>query len=197
MWLLEWMDLHERRIFKVSKIGFCGTHSTGKSTLVECLRTERILTNYYFDINITRWIKSLGFNINLESTPAAQELNLLSRIARLNSFDNLVADRTIIDVLAYSMHVDSITTEQLELQQDLVERNIRKYDIIFYIPPETNLVDDGTRLIDDDFRRNIDNKILELLEFYNVDYIEIRGSVRERLQTILNIIEGDNVSETT
>jgi len=176
------------------KIGITGTHSTGKTTLVESLRTEKFFKDYFFDINVTRWVKEIGLPINEHTNDASQEVNLTKRIAHLNSFDNIVCDRTIIDNLAYSSLGKHITPRSLEYQNKLVVANIFKYDFIFYLPMDIDVVDDGVRMIDPIFRSEIDHFIQNFIERvkkehpHNDKFHTVRGSVRERIQQVLDII---------
>ena len=178
------------------KIGICGTHSTGKTTLVEALRTEDVFKGYFFDINVTRWVKEAGLPINEDTSDASQEINLVKRIAHLNSFDNLVCDRTIVDVLAYSTAGGRISNRSLEYQSTLYALNVHKYDYIFYLPMDIAVVDDGVRAIDPEYRAHIDNLIQESLYTLSDKQQErvyyVNGSVRERIQKILDIMDGQN-----
>lgn len=175
------------------KIGFCGTHSTGKTTMVEALRTEPYFQpHYHFDVNVTRWVNSLGFKINEGTSEQGQEINLVKRVAHLNSYEDMVADRTIIDVLAYSKAGNkrgTVSGKSLEYQFEMVRANIEKYDYIFYLPMDIEVTDDGVRAIDPEYRKEIDSLIIEYLKGFNVDYHTVTGSVRSRVQLIMDIIE--------
>lgn len=172
------------------KIGFIGTHSTGKTTLAECLRTEEKFKDYFFDVNVTRWVRSLGFDINEKTNNTSQELNMVKRIAHLNSYDNIIADRTIIDVLAYSKagrKYGGITKESLEYQEELVLNNIQKYDFIFYLLPEIDIEYDGIRPTSPEYRVEIDQIINEYIKTYEINHHVLKGSVRERINKIMEI----------
>lgn len=178
------------------KIGICGTHSTGKTTLVEALRTEEYFKDYFFDINVTRWVREAGLPINENTSDASQEINLVKRIAHLNSFDNMICDRTIIDVLAYSTAGKHISKRSLEYQRKLLDLNAHKYDYIFYLPMDIAVVDDGVRAIDPEYRKQIDNLIIDSLHYLDnireLNVYMVKGSVRERIQKILDIVKGES-----
>lgn len=180
------------------KIAFTGTHSTGKTTLLEALRTEPSLSHFYFDANVTRWVKSLGFAINEHTSSESQEINMLKRVANLNTYDNLIADRSIADVLAYSINSDMVTKESLKYQQDLVDNNIHKYDILFYIPPVFPGVDDGERAVGEEYRAKIDASIIRIVNPRPLNvYVLDQLSIRERLQKIMDVINEARTSENT
>ena len=179
------------------KIGFCGTHSTGKTTLVEALKTEPLFRDKYItDVNVTRWVKSLGFEINEKTSEHGQEINLLKRIAHIHSYPNIVADRTIIDVLAYSIAGNRrghISDKSIEYQKYLVNTNISAYDYIFYLPMDIEVTDDGVRAIDPAFRTEIDDIITDSLHELGIGYKTVSGSVRQRVEQILNTIGENNI----
>lgn len=181
------------------KIGFSGTHSTGKTTLLEALREHSAFKNYYFDVNVTRWIRELGLPINEQTSDASQEINMARRAATILSKDNIIADRTVYDVLAYTLYghnKKTISDESLHRQVDWFNAAVLAYDHVFYIPPEIGLCDDGTRSLDGDYRLAIDN-ILKTTYYYAEDSVAgrskikihtISGSVEERVSQILNIL---------
>ena len=84
------------------KIGFTGSHSTGKTTLVNVLMSSHYFNDYKLDTNVTRWIKEIGFNINKDGESIGQELIMIRRVAYLFAYDNILSDRSVIDVLAYT-----------------------------------------------------------------------------------------------
>ena len=45
------------------RIGLSGTQSTGKTTLLNVLRSERIFKDYQVNDEVTRWVKSLNIEI--------------------------------------------------------------------------------------------------------------------------------------
>lgn len=175
------------------KIGLVGTHSVGKTTLVDALKTESILSDYFFDVNVTRWIRSLGFPINQRTNDHSQEINMIKRVANLNSFDNYIGDRTVIDVLAYTLYsydIDvNITKRSVDYQRKLFEHNIKKYDYIFLLKPiDDNIEDDGVRSIDTIFRNRIARKIDSIINEYQIKTITLSGSTRERLNLFMKTI---------
>lgn len=180
------------------RIGFSGTHSTGKTTLVKEL--EKYLPNYHLDINVSRWVHGLGFPLNQTTNDESQELNLIKRVAHLNSYDKLLADRTIADNIAYTLagwERKSITDSSLEYQMHLYYQNIEKYDIIFYIPPEIELEVDEVRPEDVEYRAEIDKLIRKLLtddkSLHRVkNLVPITGTLEQRIEKVLKAIENES-----
>lgn len=171
----------------MARIGLSGTHSTGKTTLAATLK--EILPQYFLDINVTRWVRGLGFPVNDSCNDASQEINILKRIAHLNSFPNIIADRTIIDNLAYSIashELGNLSKESLNYQKALVRRNIMMYDYFIYIPPEIPLELDGVRDSDENYRLHIDNIIKKQME--GVPFYTVSGTTEERVKKIMEIM---------
>lgn len=178
------------------KIGFSGTHSTGKTTLLEALREHSAFKNYHFDVNVTRWIRELGLPINQGTSDASQEINMARRVAALHSHDKLIADRTVYDVLAYTLYANkmgSVSDESLTQQLQWFAPAVREYDHVFYIPPEIDNELDGTRSDDEDFRLAID-LILKSTYYLAIEnnpktkIHKLAGSVEQRVDQITNIL---------
>ena len=58
----------------------------------------------------------------------------------------------------------------------------------FYIPIEFEVEYDGFRSMNEDFRKEIDKNIKDLLDGMGIDYIELRGTVEERLEIMENVM---------
>lgn len=173
------------------KIAICGTHGVGKTTLVESLRDEPKFKDYLFDNNVTRWVHSLGFNINEGTSEASQEINMLKRVANLNSFKDIIADRSIIDVLAYSYYgliEKNVSIDSYNYQLKLVLANLYKYDILFHLKPEFEIEDDGVRATDKDYQNTIASFIDRYIQYFDAEVVELSGSVEERKNKMLKCI---------
>lgn len=102
-----------------------------------------------------------------------------------NSQINFIADRGIYDNLAYAYFVS----------EDLYKTLMTKaqthpwYDKVFYTPIEFPLEKDGVRFEDTRFQKQIDKKILEILDTFNIQYEELTGSIDERVQKVLDHIQ--------
>ena len=72
--------------------------------------------------------------------------------------------------------------EQLEDVEDFTLSNPKT--LVFYFPIEFPVVDDGFRSKDEEFRKKIDENIKNILNYRHIPYIEVRGTVEERLNTI-------------
>ena len=114
------------------KIGLCGTMSVGKTTLVKALEYEVEFIDYKFTTERSKYLRDLGIPLNTDSTLKGQTIFLAERCAELMR-DNVITDRTIIDVMAFTQNAKSIARQDKEIFEDYAKEFLREYDYIFYI----------------------------------------------------------------
>lgn len=171
-------------------IGFTGTHSTGKTTLLEALSKEEEFKNYELGLGWTRSIRDMGFKLNEDGDENTQKALFMTHLYNLHmGSDQLLMDRTLIDVLAYAtdhFREGKIDKEIYHKWTGLVYNIIQNdvYDKIYYIPPEIPLITDDTRSSNENYRNRIDVIIKILLEELGVKFVEITGTVEERVQKV-------------
>lgn len=173
------------------KIGFTGAQSTGKTTLLNALKSEKFFKEFDFCEGVTRWVNKLGININENGDDLTQEIILMKHVYNLYTHDNMIADRTIIDVLVYSiwMHDNGKISEDTYLEVVKVfEKAIKEYDYIFFIEPEFEITDDGVRSSDKKFQDEINEIFKNVLSSRNINYTKITGSVRQRVGQVLDTL---------
>ena len=126
------------------KIGFCGTMSVGKTTLVNALKKDKVFKDYKFATERSKYLNSLGIPLNTDSTYKGQIIFSAERAAEL-LHENMITDRTVIDVIAFSRLSNQMDLEEKHMIEDLLCELIQDYDIIFHIddlniPIEDNIV---------------------------------------------------------
>ena len=106
--------------------------------------------------------------------------------------DHIITDRTIIDVMAFTMNAKSIGYQDKEIFENYAKEFIREYDYIFYISPDgIPIENNGVRETDEHYRDVIDFSITSLIRKYAhmMKSIEtIKGSTEDRIKQILNVI---------
>jgi len=154
------------------KIAITGSFSTGKTTLAKQLAKK---LKYKLLPEVARQMIEDGHRLDLEVTPSL-ELLMAEMQEELEQGENWVADRCLIDILAYSM----VLFKDDKFLNEINDRLLRaKYDKIFYIPIEFPIKDDGVRSTDTDFQKKIDDTIKEILK--TIPHIIIKGTKKERL----------------
>ena len=172
------------------RIGLCGTMSVGKTTLVNALKELEQFKGYKFATERSQHLMSLGIPLNTDSTLKGQTVFLAERCGEL-MHDNIITDRTILDVMAFTLNAKSIPHQDKDAFETYASEFIREYDYIFYISPHgLKIEDNGVRETDEHYRDLIDFTITTLIKRHGhkAGKIEkISGSTEERIQQILNI----------
>jgi len=169
------------------KIGFCGTVSVGKTTLVNSLKELPEFKDYTFRTERSKYLMEQGIPLNTDSTLKGQCVFLAERSLEL-MHKNIITDRTVIDVIAFanaSKSMDFYEKEDFEL---VASKLIEDYDYIFYVSPKgVKIEDNGVRETDAEYRDLIDFIILNTINRYNhriKNYHEIHGTTEERIEQI-------------
>jgi len=169
------------------KIGFCGTMSVGKTTLVNALKNVPEFKDYHFATERSKYLNSLGIPLNTDSTLKGQNIFLAERCAEL-MVENVLTDRTVIDVIAFTKLAKSISYIDGDAFEEYAKRFIREYDYIFYVSPEgVEIEDNGVRETDENYRNEIDLTIKQLLAKHKPWHHELKGSTEERVKYILKV----------
>ena len=167
------------------KIGLCGTMSVGKTTLVNALKELPEFTNYNFATERSKYLRDLGIPLNTDSTLKGQFVFLAERCAELMN-ENVITDRTVIDVMAFTKAAKSIEYYDAESFCDAAYKLLNEYDYIFYISPEgVDMEDNGVRETDLEYREIIDSIIQLTLDRYKwkiKNFHVLKGTTEERIQ---------------
>ena len=173
------------------KIGLCGTMSVGKTTLVKALKKVPEFKDYNFATERSKYLNGLGIPLKTDSTLKGQTVFLAERCAELMN-NEIITDRTIIDVMAFTQNAKSIPYQDKDKFIEYAKEFIREYDYIFYISPNgLPIEDNGVRETDEHYRDVIDFTIISYIKkyAYMMKNIEtIRGTTKERVEQILNVI---------
>jgi deoxyadenosine/deoxycytidine kinase len=170
------------------KIAFVGSFSTGKTTLANLFAKE---WDYPLLPEVAREVVELGFPLDQSATAETETLIFLKQWRAEAVHDHFVADRSIYDVLAYAdwvmEHQDGgrkenhLWYESLEIATlDLRAR----YDHVFYLPVEFDIVLDGLRPDSPEFQADIDRRVVGLLKGADVAFTTLTGTVPERQEQV-------------
>jgi nicotinamide riboside kinase len=173
----------------MARIGLTGSVSVGKTTLVNEISKLEIFKDYKIATERSKYLRDLGIPLNTDSTLKGQTIFLAERCSEL-LYNNLLTDRTIYDVCAFTLSAQSINWGEKEDFIKYAMRLRNEYDIIFYVSPEgVEIEDNGVRTTDSVYRDKIDLVINELLQEYPPKrLIKIKGTTEERIEAILKSI---------
>jgi predicted ATPase len=162
------------------KILITGAMGVGKTTLANMVGEARKI-----DVlpEVARDMIKEGFNLDEGITEGA-EREMLNRQILLELDDDFIADRGIIDILAYCMIIFEDNSELLNHVNKWLSK--AQYDVIFYLPVEFPIEDDGIRSTNIDFQKKIDDTIKFILKSSPFKWYEIRGTKEERLNKVLD-----------
>ena len=169
------------------KIGLCGTMSVGKTTLVNALKQESEFKDYLFRTERSKHLNSMGIPLNTDSTLKGQLVFASERAAELMQ-ENIITDRTIIDVMAFCELSKSMSKVEKDHINGVLWHLIKEYDIIFHIDDlSVPIEDNGVRETNKDYRLDIHQKITSILEMHRYmpgKVIKLSGTTEERITKI-------------
>ena len=173
------------------KIGLCGTMSVGKTTLVNALKELPEFKDYVTRTERSKELMAMGIPLNTDSTLKGQCVFLAERSSEL-MLENIITDRTVIDVMAFANCSTSMDIYDKEDFETLAANLVREYDYIFYVSPEgVEIEDNGVRETDANYRVMIDRSINTLINRYNhriKNLHTLSGSTEERIELLKQAI---------
>jgi len=173
------------------KIGLCGTMSVGKTTLVNALKELPEFKDYMFRTERSKELMAQGIPLNTDSTLKGQTVFLAERTGELMA-ENVITDRTVIDVMAFARASKSINSPDKDLFEDYAKRFLKEYDYIFYVSPVgVEIEDNGIRETNVDYRDLIDytiSKILDEQKHRIKNLNTLSGSTEKRIEQMLEAL---------
>jgi hypothetical protein len=149
--------------------------------------------DYNFATERSKYLRDLGIPLNTDSTLKGQFIFLAERCAELMN-ENIITDRTVIDVMAFTKAAKSIEYYEAEAFCDAAYKLVEEYDYVFYVSPEgVDMEDNGVRETNLKYRETIDS-IIKLL-IYRSNHkikklVELSGTTEERIAKMTETIFG-------
>lgn len=180
----------------IKRIGISGSHSCGKTTLLHKLSNE--LPNYYPTIEE---IASL-FPRYARRYMETQVAIMRAQIETEKRFpDMLITDRTVMDNLAYTLlcFSESKMTQEdrmfMMLSRDRCMRHLatHPYDLVIFVDETIPIEDNDSRCLNPYYQTviysNLKNIVISMKdEFKNFDILYVKGTVNERIATIIKYL---------
>ena len=177
------------------RIAFTGSHSTGKTTLLEAVRETKKLKDIAIITEVVRnFQKNYNIKLNEQSDSFSQLLICNEYLKILLTNDHFLSDRSMIDCLVYTTWLyrntqSNIPDFVIRYQEALLNEYMKLYDHIFYTPIEFPLVEDGVRSSKSEYRDQIDSICKEVIEEFKIPITILTGTVEERLNTFFETIK--------
>lgn len=175
------------------RIGICGAHGTGKTTLANALRGALRLPLITEQARIAA--RDMGVTIQDVMQDAEIGKRFQGRLFRTqvrledNLRDGFVSDRTLADIYGYWRLYDLLRESRKEVFRWYVAEMLpKRYDILVYVPIEIPLVADGFRDTCPVCQRSVDAHIRDVINASAMQYLTVRGSVHQRVQQVLGEI---------
>ena len=171
------------------KIGFCGTMSVGKTTLVNELKKLSEFKDYTFRTERSKYLMEMGIPLNTDSTLKGQLVFAAERASELMQ-EKIITDRTIIDVIAFANLSKSMKKHEKHFLGATIQPLMNEYNILFYVSSEgVEIEDNGVRETDSKYRMAIDKEIRSIIQMHgNSKVITIKGTTKERIEQIKNTV---------
>ena len=170
------------------KIGFCGTMSVGKTTLVKALKELPEFKDYTFRTERSKYLMEMGIPLNTDSTLKGQLVFAAERASELMQ-ENIITDRTVVDVMAFCELSESMDSAHKHYLNSTLYYLIQEYDYLFYVSPEgVEVEDNGVRETDMKYRTAIDKKIKSITDSFRKNTVTISGTTEERIKQVKQTI---------
>ena len=163
--------------------------SVGKTTLVNALKELPEFKNYTFRTERSKYLMEMGIPLNTDSTYKGQLIFTAERAAELMQ-KNIITDRTIIDVMAFSNLSTSMKEHEKFFLSSALTPLIEEYDILFYVSPEgVEIEDNGIRETNAKYRMAIDKEIRSQIQMHgSKKIITIKGTTKKRIKQVKNAV---------
>ena len=173
------------------RIAVCGSHSTGKTTLLDGLAAE--LSKQGIRNRIApEPIRALEGRLAGASLTDRYLLLVGEHLRRLDTetCDALLLDRTLMDLRVYLGFEQQPPPALTEMVDELLRWYVGRIDLWFYLPIEIPLVPDGRRPPGEAHRRDVDASLCRLAKTLGLPLVEIRGGPAQRVAMVLKHLEG-------
>lgn len=173
---------------------FVGTHSTGKTTVMNAVAKELISTGASVEIieSVTRKaIETEGFHL-YDKTESNQQVN----VSWFNWGEILASEASVvlstafgIRSLAYTLAAPNVSQRVKDLHWSYVRFFAASPNVCWiYVPVNFPMVEDGVRKVDDAYRFEVDKYIVDIFTTLKIPFRTISGTRTEMKDKAIDII---------
>lgn len=175
------------------RIHITGAQGVGKTTVLNHFKN----LGYNVITEVVRKLAKEGVNINEMGDVDGQKRIFKEYQRLLKSKKGYISDRGLIDVASYTFshalveNDDNGPLRKLADKQFLTLEKFYKENpdiIVCYVPIEFPVIDDGVRSTDENFRNEIDFLIKNILDCAQIPYVEVTGTIEERIKKVDEIL---------
>jgi hypothetical protein len=187
------------------KLAFTGTHATGKTTLLDAYTEHRKCqigrqNSFGYIKGIARNILSRGFPLNKDGNIYSYVNYINDQLEaekKMSEFEDFISDRTLLSPLAYALTNTAlprpfIPDYFISMMENIWLMEKERYDLYLYFPIEFPMICvEGVHPADNEYRKQVDVTIHNLLKKHNIRHIHITGTVEARLDKLIRIFKDD------
>lgn len=187
---------------KIDRIILIGAHGTGKTTLANKLNellgitvVESVSREFHKDMKYLEDAGILDGRVSKVAKTSALQ-NVMCSMSRwdymrwIDVEEAIIMTRCPLDTLAYAKAdknvSDDIYIQNLNILKENQEfMNSLKSSLFVYLPIEFDIEDDGTRPIDKEFQKDVDQAMRDLMYEFQITPLVVTGTVKERVEQII------------
>jgi nicotinamide riboside kinase len=179
------------------RVGISGSMSVGKKTLASALSNELNGRPYIEQVvlfqDVGRQMISAGRTADRATEFGDYAAYFQRHLANINGrpVGCMLHVRTLFDTIAYAEVNGNFTGEWMSMAREMARLCAEKFDTYFYVPIEScvSIVNDGVRSTDPKYREQIDAAIGRVLREFMPSYVQVNGTVQQRVTTALAAID--------
>lgn len=181
------------------RIAVTGAQSTGITTVA---RDVALALGLPFLSEVARAVFEHGFRPGMDGSMASQSTIWFSQFFLERQAREFVTDRFLLCATAHAEVLADISRNESDITCATTMANatamaLNTYTAVFYTPIEFALVSDGVRDENEDFRRKLDAKVLELFDRYSVPFHTLTGTPERRKNTALSVLSDLGIHRAT
>ena len=195
------------------RIILIGAHGTGKTTLANKLKellgvtvVESVSREFYKDMKYLDDASVLDKRISKVTKTSALQ-NVMCSMSRwdymrwVNVEEAIIMTRCPLDTLAYAKADQDVTSDIYVQNLNILKENQEfmdslKTSLFVYLPIEFDIEDDGTRPMDKEFQKAVDQAMRDLMYEFQITPLVVTGTVKERVEQIIVKMAGKDFAPT-